>query len=211
MRKRHIKPPSAFTQLVTEHDRKPPVYLRGDVENFHREFADYFNLRQCAVLVEGIVQGSVFITLLVPVSIALKVKSTHASGCSTLFMRNLVSWAIIEVPQSTTLAAAVHQSTSTAVASQSSSTTTVQQFTTVPQSTLTTQSIGPEQSVSPEQFLSPPHLGSLIPRQLPQSVSASAAPQSTSALGLLASALASGLPGAYPGFRAGGCYCHATL
>ena len=44
MRKRHINPPTGFTKLVTEHRWNPPVYLRA-VENFRKDFADYFNLR----------------------------------------------------------------------------------------------------------------------------------------------------------------------
>ena len=67
-RRRPVHPPANFALLVTKHIRPPPVYLR-DVEIFRREFADYCGLKRCAVMVVGIVEGSIIITMLVPESV----------------------------------------------------------------------------------------------------------------------------------------------
>ena len=66
-RMRLVTPPANFALLVTKHFRlcPPPVYLR-DVEVFRREFADFCGLKSCAVMVVGILEGSVIITMLVP-------------------------------------------------------------------------------------------------------------------------------------------------
>ena len=69
-----IDRPANFAVLVTTHLRPPPVYLR-DVEVFRRKFAHYCGLKSCAVMVVGIVEGSIVITMLVPESIESTIRS----------------------------------------------------------------------------------------------------------------------------------------
>ena len=59
--------------LITQHNWSPPVYLSA-VENFHREFAHKYNLKNCATVVFGITSGSVIITLLIPESVKLQLE-----------------------------------------------------------------------------------------------------------------------------------------
>ena len=73
-RRRPVHPPANFALLVTKHIHPPPVYLR-DVEVFRREFADYCGLKSCAVMVVGIVEGSIVITMLVPESVGSTIRS----------------------------------------------------------------------------------------------------------------------------------------
>ena len=73
-RMRLITPPANFALLVTKHLHPPPVYLR-DVEVFRRKFADYCGLKSCAVMVVGIVEGSIVITMLVPESVESTTRS----------------------------------------------------------------------------------------------------------------------------------------
>lgn len=74
MRRQYINPPQGFTQLLTGHCWIPPVYL-SQLERFRQEFASYLCLKQAAVIVVGILKGSVITTMLVPEVIELKIKS----------------------------------------------------------------------------------------------------------------------------------------
>ena len=69
-----VDPPSNFKYLVTTHLCPPPVYLRH-VEVFRRKFANYCGLKSCAVMVVGIVEGSIVITMLVPESVESTIRS----------------------------------------------------------------------------------------------------------------------------------------
>ena len=56
--------------------RKSPVYLK-DVEEFRRDVAQNYSLRQWAVLLVALGKGSVMISILVPVSAESQIKSTE--------------------------------------------------------------------------------------------------------------------------------------
>ena len=75
VKKKDRKIPKGFKELVTHHDWKSPVYLK-DVEEFRRDVASQYSLRQCAVLLVALGKGSVIISLLVPVSAESLIKST---------------------------------------------------------------------------------------------------------------------------------------
>lgn len=84
LRKRHINcqnAPEGFVQCVTGHCWDPPVYLR-DVENFRLDFADYFCLKKCAVMIVGIIKGSVILAMWVPKSIKSKIESLDSNFLS---------------------------------------------------------------------------------------------------------------------------------
>ena len=74
---RHMEPPDGFKTLVSHHDWKKPVSLKK-VDDFRRKFAYKYDLRACAIFLVRLGKGSVIVTLLVPCSIELMLKSTES-------------------------------------------------------------------------------------------------------------------------------------
>ena len=74
---RYMEPPDGFKTLVSRHDWKKPISLQK-VDDFRRRFAYKYDLRACAIFLLGVGKGSVIVTLLVPCSIELMLKSTES-------------------------------------------------------------------------------------------------------------------------------------
>ena len=75
-KKKQMRIPEEFENLVTKHKWEPPVYLR-DVELFRREVASQYKLRRCAVFMAGLGIESIIITLMVSFSIEERLHSTE--------------------------------------------------------------------------------------------------------------------------------------
>ena len=73
--KRRIKPPPAFVELITQHKWEQPTYLQK-VDDFRKEFALNYDLRESAVILVGMRGGSVVIIMMVPESVVAMVNST---------------------------------------------------------------------------------------------------------------------------------------
>ena len=74
---RYMEPPDGFMTLVSHHDWKKPISLKK-IDEFRRRFAYKYDLRACAIFLLRVGNGSVIVTLLVPYSIKLMLKSTES-------------------------------------------------------------------------------------------------------------------------------------
>ena len=72
---RHIDPSPAFKTFRSQHDWKPPTYLKK-VDDFRKKFALKYDLRESAVILVSMRGGSVVITMMVPESVVAMVNST---------------------------------------------------------------------------------------------------------------------------------------
>ena len=72
-KRRHIKPPPDFHDMVAEFDWPDDVTL-DVVEEFRQEYACHYSLQQCAMMLVMVRPGSFIITWFVPASIVEKLK-----------------------------------------------------------------------------------------------------------------------------------------
>lgn len=72
-KKRYIKPPQEFHEMVVKFDWPDKVTLEV-VEEFRQEYASHYRLRECAMMLNKVLPGSFIITWLIPVSIVEKLK-----------------------------------------------------------------------------------------------------------------------------------------
>ena len=74
-RKKCVKPPSNFYEVVAEFDWPDDITL-DVVEEFRKEYAEYYSLHRCAMMLNVVLPGSFIIIWFIPGSIveALKVK-----------------------------------------------------------------------------------------------------------------------------------------
>ena len=72
-KRRHIKPPPGFREVVAEFEWPADVTLEV-VEQFRQEYAYHYSLRECAMMLAKVLPGSFIITWFIPVSIVEKLK-----------------------------------------------------------------------------------------------------------------------------------------
>lgn len=72
---RYEEPPENFKKLVTCHAWQKPNTLKK-IDDFRRRFAYKYNLRSCVIFLLSMEDGSVIITMQVPMSVELMIKST---------------------------------------------------------------------------------------------------------------------------------------
>ena len=72
-KRKRIKPPADFKEMVAEFEWPPTVTLEV-VEQFRQECASHYNLKECAMMLAKIVTGSFIITWLIPGSVADRMK-----------------------------------------------------------------------------------------------------------------------------------------
>ena len=72
-KKKRIKPPPDFHELVAEFDWPDDVTLEV-VEEFRQEYADHYSLYKCAMMLAVVLPGSFIITWFIPASIVEKLK-----------------------------------------------------------------------------------------------------------------------------------------
>ena len=72
-RRRHIKPPPEFCEVVAEFDWPDHVTLEV-VEEFRQEYAEHYSLHKCAMMLNKVLPGSFIVTWFVPASIVEKLK-----------------------------------------------------------------------------------------------------------------------------------------
>ena len=73
-KKKRVKPPGDFQEMVAEFDWPENVTLE-DVEKFREEYASHYNLRECAMMLFKVLSGSFIITWLIPESVVDKLKA----------------------------------------------------------------------------------------------------------------------------------------
>ena len=64
----HIKFPSEFKELVSRHNWSSPVFLK-QIESFRRDFANNYDLRECALVVVFLEIGSILVKMVIPKSV----------------------------------------------------------------------------------------------------------------------------------------------
>ena len=67
--------PEGFIKLVSKHNWEEPIYLKK-VDEFRRKLARKYDLHACAVILVSMDIGSVVITMMVPESVVVMVRST---------------------------------------------------------------------------------------------------------------------------------------
>ena len=72
-KKKRIKPPPDFHEMVAEFDWPADVTLEV-VEEFRQEYADHYSLRECAMMLNKMLPGSFIISWFIPDSIVEKLK-----------------------------------------------------------------------------------------------------------------------------------------
>ena len=72
-RRRHVKPPPEFHEVVAEFEWPDHVTLEV-VEEFRQEYADHYSLRECAMMLNKVLPGSFIVTWFIPGSIVGKLK-----------------------------------------------------------------------------------------------------------------------------------------
>ena len=72
-KRRHINPPSDFTEMVTEFDWPDDVTLEV-VELFRQEYACHYGLRECAMMLAVVRRNCFIVTWFIPESIVEKLK-----------------------------------------------------------------------------------------------------------------------------------------
>ena len=72
-KKRHIEPPPKFSKVVAKFEWPDDVTLEV-VEQFRQEYACYYSLRECAMMLAVVLPGSFVITWFIPNSIVEKLK-----------------------------------------------------------------------------------------------------------------------------------------
>ena len=72
-RRRRVKPPPEFYEMVVEFDWPANVMLE-DVEQFRQEYACHYSLRKCAMMLAVVRRASFIITWFIPESIVEKLK-----------------------------------------------------------------------------------------------------------------------------------------
>ena len=73
--KRYKKPPKGFKKLVSRHKLSPSTSLK-EIDTFRQKFADEYDLRKCAIFLLSMRSGSVVLTMLVPESLEMMLRST---------------------------------------------------------------------------------------------------------------------------------------
>ena len=72
---RYMEPPEGFKKLVSRHKFSPSTSLK-EIDTFRRKFAHKYDLRACAIFLLSMRSGSVVITMLVPESLEMMLRST---------------------------------------------------------------------------------------------------------------------------------------
>ena len=72
-KKKRIKPPAEFHEMVAEFDWPDDVVLET-VEEFRQEYACHYSLRECAIMLNVVRPGSFIVTWFIPGSILEKLK-----------------------------------------------------------------------------------------------------------------------------------------
>ena len=78
-RRRRVRPPGEFHEMVAEFDW-PDIVTLEVVEQFREEYASHYNLRECAMLIAQVRSGSFIVTWLIPQSIIKKLKAKIPRG-----------------------------------------------------------------------------------------------------------------------------------
>ena len=86
-RKQHVEPPAEFREMVGKFDWPDTVTLEV-AEDFRREYASHYSLRECAMMLVSLSIGSFVITWVVPESI---VESLKTKLPEKLFKRHSVT------------------------------------------------------------------------------------------------------------------------
>ena len=72
---RYMEPPEGFKKLVSQHKLSPSTSLKK-IDTFRRKFAHKYDLRACAIFLLSMRSGSVVLTMLVPESLEMMLRST---------------------------------------------------------------------------------------------------------------------------------------
>ena len=78
-KKRRIKPPHEFCEMVTEFNWPDDVMLET-VEEFRQEYAYHYRLHECAMMLAVVFFGSFIVTWVIPASIVKKLKENVPKG-----------------------------------------------------------------------------------------------------------------------------------